>query len=204
MAQDLDAVVMEQDAAVVQIEQKGEQVTENVGKANQEISGAIVKARSRNRKKWWCLLIVSKLIWVTASKQNPQLTCSSPPHHCHCHCGHPGRCPQPKQIIRSSVCFCVSSSSDSHFSPPSSFPLEIMLPCRLPSSETSPFRSLSIDSSRQCIHFSYLYFYRSLCKIGPSLSSNIIIVFHLLLHEGIHDADTAYTTASKQHESYSN
>ncbi len=117
MAQDLDAVVTEQDAAVVQIEQKGEQVTENVGKANQEISGAIVKARSRNRKKWWCLLIVSKLICVTLSKRTSGLTLSSPPHHRHCHCGHPGRCPQPKQMIRSSVCFCVSSSSDSQLFP---------------------------------------------------------------------------------------
>ena len=59
--QELDAIVVQQEAAVTQIEQKGEQVTENVGKANHEIAGAIVKARSRNRKKWWCLLIVGKL-----------------------------------------------------------------------------------------------------------------------------------------------
>ena len=59
--QELDALVVQQEAAVTQIEQKGEQVTENVGKANHEISGAIEKARSRNRKKWWCLLVVGKL-----------------------------------------------------------------------------------------------------------------------------------------------
>ncbi|KAI9882453.1 MAG: eukaryotic translation initiation factor 4E [Watsoniomyces obsoletus] len=66
MTQDLDAIVVEQEAAVVQIEQKGEQVTENVSKANNEISGAIVKARSRNRKKWWCLLIVILLLIAIA------------------------------------------------------------------------------------------------------------------------------------------
>ncbi|KAI9830180.1 MAG: Plasma membrane t-SNARE, secretory vesicle fusion [Phylliscum demangeonii] len=56
--QDMEALVVQQEPAVTQIEQKGEQVTEDVGKANVEISGAIQKARSRNRKKWWCLLIV--------------------------------------------------------------------------------------------------------------------------------------------------
>ena len=61
MFQDLDALVVQQEAAVVNIDQQGEQVTEDVGKANEEISGAIVKARSRNRKKWWCLLIVGEL-----------------------------------------------------------------------------------------------------------------------------------------------
>ena len=57
LSQDLDAIVLQQEPAVTQIEQKGEEVTENTAKANTEIDGAIVKARSRNRKKWWCLLI---------------------------------------------------------------------------------------------------------------------------------------------------
>lgn len=55
--QDLDTLVVQQEPAVTRIEQKGEEVTDNMGKANTEIDGAIVKARSRNRKKWWCLLI---------------------------------------------------------------------------------------------------------------------------------------------------
>ena len=55
--QDMEALVVQQEPAVTQIEQKGEEVTENVGKANIEMDGAISKARSRNRKKWWCLLI---------------------------------------------------------------------------------------------------------------------------------------------------
>jgi syntaxin 1B/2/3 len=58
--QDLEAQVVMQEPAVTQIEQKGEEVNDNVGKANVEIDGAISKARSRNRKKWWCLLIIRK------------------------------------------------------------------------------------------------------------------------------------------------
>jgi syntaxin 1B/2/3 len=57
---DLDQIVMQQEPLVANIEQKGEEVHDNVVKANEEIGGAIEKARSRNRKKWWCLLIVSK------------------------------------------------------------------------------------------------------------------------------------------------
>lgn len=55
--QEMEAAVVQQEPAVTQIEQKGEEVTQNTAKANTEIDGAIVKARSRNRKKWWCLLI---------------------------------------------------------------------------------------------------------------------------------------------------
>jgi len=62
--QDMEALVVQQEAAVNNIEQKGEEVTDNVGKANQEIDGAIVKARARNRKKWWCLLICLLIIIV--------------------------------------------------------------------------------------------------------------------------------------------
>ena len=55
--QDLDQIVMQQEPMVENIETKGEEVHENVVQANTEIGGAIDKARSRNRKKWWCLLI---------------------------------------------------------------------------------------------------------------------------------------------------
>ena len=56
--QDLEALVVQQEPAVTQIEQKGEEVTENVGKGNVELDGAIVKARAARRKKWICLGIV--------------------------------------------------------------------------------------------------------------------------------------------------
>ncbi|KAF1810382.1 t-SNARE [Eremomyces bilateralis CBS 781.70] len=57
--QDLDAVVMQQDEMVVQIEQKGEEVHENIVKGNTELDTGIIKARGARRKKWWCLLICS-------------------------------------------------------------------------------------------------------------------------------------------------
>ena len=60
MFNDLDALVVQQDAPVMEIERRGEEVSENVVKGNEEIKGAIDKARARNRKKWWCVLICSK------------------------------------------------------------------------------------------------------------------------------------------------
>ena len=62
--QDLDQIVQQQEPLVTNIEQKGEEIHDNVVQANTEISGAIEKARSRNRKKWWCLLIVLLIIIV--------------------------------------------------------------------------------------------------------------------------------------------
>lgn len=59
--QDVEAAVVEQEPAVVDIETKAENTNTNVGKANVEIDGAIDSARARNRKKWWCLLIVCEL-----------------------------------------------------------------------------------------------------------------------------------------------
>lgn len=58
--QDLDAIVVQQEETVMKIDESGEQVQENVQKANVEIGGAIEKARARNRKKWWCVGISSK------------------------------------------------------------------------------------------------------------------------------------------------
>jgi syntaxin 1B/2/3 len=66
--QDMEALVVQQEAAVTNIEAKGEEVTENVSKANEEISTAIVSARSRNRKKWWCLLVVGMFCLCLMSK----------------------------------------------------------------------------------------------------------------------------------------
>ncbi|KAF2022081.1 syntaxin [Aaosphaeria arxii CBS 175.79] len=64
--QDLDQIVMQQEPLVENIEQKGEEIHSNVQQANTEIGGAIEKARSRNRKKWWCLLICILIIIVIA------------------------------------------------------------------------------------------------------------------------------------------
>ena len=56
--QDMEAFVVQQEAAVAVIDEQGEETMENVNNANAEISRATEYARSRNRKKWWCALIV--------------------------------------------------------------------------------------------------------------------------------------------------
>ena len=58
--QDLEALVVQQENQVTQIEDRGGEVTENVGKANVQIDTAIKSARAARRKKFWCLGIVSK------------------------------------------------------------------------------------------------------------------------------------------------
>jgi syntaxin 1B/2/3 len=64
--QDLDQIVQQQEPLVADIEQKGEEVRDNVTKGNEEIGTAIVSARARNRKKWWCLLIVIIILIIIA------------------------------------------------------------------------------------------------------------------------------------------
>lgn len=60
MFQDLDALVVQQEAAVTQIEQRGEEVTDHAAKANTELDGAVKKARAARKKKWICLGIAGK------------------------------------------------------------------------------------------------------------------------------------------------
>ncbi|PGH07917.1 hypothetical protein AJ79_06125 [Helicocarpus griseus UAMH5409] len=66
MFQDLDTLVVQQEAAVEQIDQQAEDVNENMHKGNEEIDGAIEKARARNKKKWICLGIVVLILIVVA------------------------------------------------------------------------------------------------------------------------------------------
>lgn len=60
MFQDLDALVIQQEAQVTNIEQRGEEVTDHVTKANVELDGAVKKARAARKKKWICLGIAGK------------------------------------------------------------------------------------------------------------------------------------------------
>ncbi|RMZ83013.1 hypothetical protein DV737_g1789, partial [Chaetothyriales sp. CBS 132003] len=64
--QDLEAAVIQQDPAVTQIEQRGEEVTDHVTKANAELDGAVKKARAARRKKWWCLGIGVLIVIIIA------------------------------------------------------------------------------------------------------------------------------------------
>lgn len=60
--QDVEAAIVQQEPAVEEIETKAGIINDNVGKANTQIDGAIEKARSRNRKKWYCLGLVSECL----------------------------------------------------------------------------------------------------------------------------------------------
>lgn len=67
MFQDLDALVVQQEAQVTQIEQRGEEVREDVTKANVELDGAVTKARAARKKKWICLGIAGEFSPSTVS-----------------------------------------------------------------------------------------------------------------------------------------
>ncbi|OBT86297.1 hypothetical protein VE02_05595 [Pseudogymnoascus sp. 03VT05] len=62
--QDMEALVVQQEDSVTMIEQKGEEVQENLDKGTDHIGTAIKSARSRNRKKWYCLGIVLIIIII--------------------------------------------------------------------------------------------------------------------------------------------
>lgn len=64
MFQDLDAIVVQQEAQVTSIEQRGEEVQDHVSKANVELDGAVQKARAARKKKWICLGIGVAIVLV--------------------------------------------------------------------------------------------------------------------------------------------
>jgi syntaxin 1B/2/3 len=72
---DMDNLVMQQEAAVTNIEMKGEEVVEHMDKGNQEIGTAIVHARNTRKWKWWCLCITgmspSPLYLFLANNHSP-------------------------------------------------------------------------------------------------------------------------------------
>jgi len=60
--QDLETMVVQQDEAVAQIEQKGDEIVDNLGKGNEQVVAAVNTARKTRKKKWICLGIVGRLI----------------------------------------------------------------------------------------------------------------------------------------------
>lgn len=62
--QDMNTLVVQQEVAVTQIEQKAEEVVENLDKGNEEIGVAVKTARATRRKKWWCLGITVLIIVI--------------------------------------------------------------------------------------------------------------------------------------------
>ncbi|KAG6000577.1 hypothetical protein E4U21_005333 [Claviceps maximensis] len=62
--QDMDTLVVQQEAAIIQIEQKGEEVVDNLDKGNEEIGVAVNTARKTRKKKWICLGICVTIIVI--------------------------------------------------------------------------------------------------------------------------------------------
>ncbi|KAI5862993.1 t-SNARE [Durotheca rogersii] len=62
--QDMDTLIIQQDVAVTNIEQKAEEVVENLDKGNQEMVVAVDTARKTRKKKWICLGIVVAIILI--------------------------------------------------------------------------------------------------------------------------------------------
>lgn len=62
--QDMDTLVVQQEAAVTQIEQKGEEVVDNLDKGNEEMGVAVNTARKTRKKKWICLGICVAIIVI--------------------------------------------------------------------------------------------------------------------------------------------
>ncbi|KAH8682503.1 t-SNARE [Xylariales sp. PMI_506] len=62
--QDMDTLVVQQEVAVTNIEQKAEETIEHFDKGNEQIGVAINTARSTRKKKWYCLGICVAIILV--------------------------------------------------------------------------------------------------------------------------------------------
>jgi syntaxin 1B/2/3 len=58
---EMEELVVQQEAAVTNIEMKGEEVVDNMDKGTQEIGVAIKSARNARKWKWWCLGICGML-----------------------------------------------------------------------------------------------------------------------------------------------
>ncbi|QDS68953.1 hypothetical protein FKW77_008706 [Venturia effusa] len=64
--QDLDVLVTEQEPLIQNIEQKGEEIHENVQQANVELSHGVKSARGARKKKWICFFICLAVLVVIA------------------------------------------------------------------------------------------------------------------------------------------
>ncbi|KAL8338280.1 hypothetical protein RB598_006916 [Gaeumannomyces tritici] len=85
--QDMDTLIVQQEVQVAQIEQKGEEVVENLDKGNEEIHVAVETAKKTRKKKWICLGIVVAIVviiaigvgaWIAINKPFAQPAAASP------------------------------------------------------------------------------------------------------------------------------
>lgn len=65
--QDMDTLIVQQEVQVAQIEQKAEEVVENLDKGNEEIVVAVETAKKTRKKKWICLGIVVAIVIIIAA-----------------------------------------------------------------------------------------------------------------------------------------
>ncbi|KAK3935459.1 syntaxin [Diplogelasinospora grovesii] len=77
--QDLDTLVMQQGEVITEIEQKTEEVVENLDKGNEEMDVAIKTAKSTRKKKWWCLGICVAIVVIIAVAVTAYILINHPP-----------------------------------------------------------------------------------------------------------------------------
>jgi len=65
--QDLDTIVMQQDEAIQQIQEKAEEAQTNIIEANKELDQGIVSARGARKKKWICLCLTILILVLIAA-----------------------------------------------------------------------------------------------------------------------------------------
>lgn len=82
--QDMENMVVQQEAAVTNIEMKGEEVVENMDNGTKQIDVAVKTARATRKKKWWCLAICGMSL---SSAVTYVLVLNLHSHHCHHHRG---------------------------------------------------------------------------------------------------------------------
>jgi syntaxin 1B/2/3 len=79
--QDMENLVVQQEAAVTNIEMKGEEVVENMDKGTEQIGVAIKSARNARKWKWWCLGICGMLFFFCSHFDlNPHCHSTNPVH----------------------------------------------------------------------------------------------------------------------------
>lgn len=84
---EMEALVVQQEAAVTVIEQKGEEVVDNIQGGNEHLVKGVKSAQARNRKKWWCLLICGMSTYSFTIRNFANFA-SYYHHYCRHHRGH--------------------------------------------------------------------------------------------------------------------
>jgi syntaxin 1B/2/3 len=86
--QDMENLVVQQEAAVTNIEMKGEEVVVNMDKGNEQLTSGIKSARNARKWKWWCLGICGMFCLIQHLEANANSNPPSPHchHRCRCRC----------------------------------------------------------------------------------------------------------------------